>query len=372
MIRIRNLVKDYKVNGVSFGAVNGIDLDIPDGEFFTLLGPSGCGKSTLLRCISGLETPTEGEIEVDGTLVFSSTRSINIGPNKRKMGMVFQSYAIWPHMTVSQNVAFPLEVQKIGDRAERVRKALALVGLEKFTDRAAYRLSGGQQQRVALARAIVANPKTLLLDEPLSNLDAALRDQMRLELSKLHQNLRLTTVFVTHDQGEALSLSQSIAVMDAGKVVEVGSPETLYRQPQSLFSAEFLGASNIFRGDVLAPTTAGIPVKTGFGVVHVSDLGHTAAEEGGSVSLFIRPERIQVRRGAGGMAKNQFPGKVLSRGFLGHHVDLMVSLGDHAVLRCMSDSAEELAVGDRVTVSIRPEDVGVTKDSRRVKQTVAP
>jgi ABC-type Fe3+/spermidine/putrescine transport system ATPase subunit len=194
---------------------------------------------------------------------------------------------------------------------------------------------------------------------------------MRLELSRLHQRLRLTTVFVTHDQGEALSLSQSIAVMDAGKVIEVGSPELLYRQPRSLFSAEFLGASNIFKGDVLARTPSGIPVKTGFGVVHVSDADASATAAGGSVSVFIRPERIKVRRGSIAGLQNQFPGKVVSRGFLGHNVDLIVALDDQVVLRCLSDSSEDLAVGDLVTVSIRPEDVGVTKDSRRVKQTAA-
>ncbi len=362
MIRIRNLVKDYVVDGVSFGAVNGIDLDIPDGEFFTLLGPSGCGKSTLLRCISGLETPTEGEIEVDGRVVFSSAKRINVAPNKRGMGMVFQSYAIWPHMTVAGNVAFPLEVQKIGDRKAKVERALTLVGLDKFADRMSSRLSGGQQQRVALARAIIADPKTLLLDEPLSNLDAALREQMRHELARIHRALGVTTIFVTHDQDEALSLSQSIAVLDGGKVVEVASPENLYRRPRDLFSARFLGAANVFDGEGVAAPEGRVAIHTGFGTIYAS--GADAAT-GGRYRYFVRPEAVRVAPAAAAPRENEFPGTVVSRSYLGHRIDLVVALRDNTQLRCVSDGGSAFSIGDAVAVSIDPADLRAAHDGAR-------
>ena len=207
---------------------------MPEGKLFTLLGPSGCGKTTTLRSIAGLEKPTSGEIEVAGRVVYSSSRGIFVAPNKRNFGMVFQSYAIWPHMNVFQNVAFPLEVRKLpqeGDPRQGDARARRRSQLDQLVDRDATKLSGGQQQRLALARALVMEPQLLLLDEPLSNLDAKLRDRMRTELKRLQRELNLTTVYVTHDQSEALALSHEIAVMNDGCIVQIGTPRQIYEQP---------------------------------------------------------------------------------------------------------------------------------------------
>ena len=226
----------------------------PEGKLFTLLGPSGCGKTTTLRSIAGLEKPTAGEIEVGGRLVYSSAKGIFVAPNKRNFGMVFQSYAIWPHMNVFQNVAFPLEVRRLPKKEirERVMRVLHAVALDELVDRDATKLSGGQQQRLALARALVMEPQLLLLDEPLSNLDAKLRDRMRSELKRLQRDLSLTTVYVTHDQSEALALSHEIAVMNEGRVVQVGTPRQIYEQPADKFVADFVGTTNFIGGTVTA------------------------------------------------------------------------------------------------------------------------
>ena len=249
MIRVRDLAKRFHVGADHVRALDNVGFGVESHSFFTLLGPSGCGKSTILRCVAGLETPDGGEIDLGDDCVFSSSRDINVPPHRRHIGMVFQSYAIWPHMTVSQNVAFPLEVQKQPNVRPRTMAALEATGLAALADRYASRLSGGQQQRVAFARAIVSEPRVLLLDEPLSNLDAALREQMCAELRRLHERLRITTLFVTHDQGEALSMSDRIAVMRDGRFVEVGTPEELWTRPRTVFTAQFLGGANVYPGD---------------------------------------------------------------------------------------------------------------------------
>jgi len=243
MLTLSELRMDYPLGYGTVAALQGISLEVAAGEFFTLLGPSGCGKTTVLRSIAGLETPTGGAIRIAGDTVFSAEQGINVPPNRRDISMVFQSYAIWPHMTVGANVAFPLEGTRLS-RAERnaeVQRALDLVGLGGHAERPAPLLSGGQQQRVALARAFVKNAKLLLLDEPLSNLDAKLREQMRDELRDLQKRVGTTTVYVTHDQDEALAMSDRIAMMRDGRVVEIGSPEDLYLRPRKRFTAEFLG-----------------------------------------------------------------------------------------------------------------------------------
>lgn len=249
-IRIRNLTVAYGDNV----AVRDINVDVSDGELLVLLGPSGCGKTTTMRSVAGLETPQGGSIHIGDTCVFDAGRRVNHPPSQRNVGMVFQSYAIWPHKTVFDNVAFPLRVQRM-DRAQiraKSLEALELVGLQDLAHRGASRLSGGQMQRVALARSLVMSPQALLLDEPLSNLDAKLREKLRFEIKALLQELGITAIYVTHDQDEALALADRIAVMQQGVIEQIGDSVSIYRHPESLFVADFLGSSNQLKGTVSA------------------------------------------------------------------------------------------------------------------------
>lgn len=248
-VEVRGLVAGYgdKI------AVDGISFSVRAGEHLSLLGPSGCGKSTTLRCIAGLETPFEGEITIDSRIVFSSLKKINIPPEKRQLSMVFQSYAIWPHMTVFENVAYGLRAHKVGgaELKQRVAAALAMVGMAELVDRPATDLSGGQQQRIALARSFAVRPKAMLLDEPLSNLDARLRVRMREELKELQHQLRLSTIYVTHDQEEAMAISDRIIVMHGGRIEQIGVPLDIYDFPRTRFVADFIGAANILSGQAV-------------------------------------------------------------------------------------------------------------------------
>ena len=353
MIRIRGLHKKFPGNAAA--ALHDLSFDIAAGSFFTLFGPSGCGKSTLLRCLAGLETPDAGEIEIGGAVVFSARTGTFVPPNRRRIGMVFQSYAIWPHMTVLENVAFPLEVQGKPDPNGHARAALDSVGLGALAGRYASKLSGGQQQRVALARAIVADPAVLLLDEPLSNLDAALRDQMRAELQALHRRLGITAVYVTHDQTEALSMSDRIAVMREGRFVETGAPEELFAQPKSAFTAGLIGGANVIAG-----TAASVPggltrMDTPFGLL----LSTMAAS--GPVQVFVRPERIVLHETATG-ATNAIRCRVRERRFAGENTELDLAAADapdsHA-LRCRMATANAPAVGAEVWAAIDPADLRI-------------
>src|SRR6185312_12427087 len=255
MIEVKSLTKIY-ADGDNAGvkAVDGISFTVEEGRFYTLLGPSGCGKTTTLRCIAGLEKANGGEIVVAGKKVYAAGDHTFVPAYRRPIGMVFQSYAIWPHLTVFENVAFPLRVGKqrfsSADIRKKVGSALAQVELGDYEERMATQLSGGQQQRLALARALVREPQVLLLDEPLSNLDAKLRERMRVELRELQRRLRITTVYVTHDQIEALSMSNVIAVMSGGKIVQEGSPREIYLQPKTKFVANFIGSTNQMTGQV--------------------------------------------------------------------------------------------------------------------------
>src|SRR5215217_2583279 len=260
MLNVQNLVKTFSTSRAEkrqrVHAVDDVSLEVKDGELFTLLGPSGCGKTTTLRCIAGLEMPDAGEIAVGDRVLFSSARGVRVPANERGLGMVFQSYAIWPHMNVYKNVAFPLQVLPRRRRPakqevrERVERALAVVQLDHLAGRQATDLSGGQQQRLALARALVLEPPLLLLDEPLSNLDAKLREEMRFELKRLQRELGITGIYVTHDQVEALAMSSRVAVMRDGRIEQVDHPRAIYERPKSRFVADFIGTSNFIDGTV--------------------------------------------------------------------------------------------------------------------------
>ena len=263
MISIRALQKSFRAQQGRVDALRSIDLEVADGEFCVLLGPSGCGKTTTLRCVAGLERPDGGEIEIAGKLVNSASRRVYVPTERRELGMVFQSYAIWPHMNVFQNVAFPLtqgrtRYSKI-EVADRVEKALKRVQLDGLGERPATDLSGGQQQRVAMARAMVTEPKILLMDEPLSNLDARLREQMRVELRKITKSIGVTTLYVTHDQAEALSLGDRVCVMNAGEILQTAVPHEVYERPASLFVAQFVGEMNFVKGTVEAKDRVASP-----------------------------------------------------------------------------------------------------------------
>jgi iron(III) transport system ATP-binding protein len=298
MIKLTNLVKRYPGRSVAHNAVDGIDLEIPEGKLVTLLGPSGCGKTTTLRLIAGLERADSGVIEIGGQVVSDPKRHVFVGPNRRPIGIVFQSYAIWPHMTVLDNVMFPLKVTKPRPKRSEARakalEALDMVGLADFASRPAPALSGGQQQRVALARALVREPKVLLLDEPLSNLDRGLRGRMRDEIRAVQQRLGITTVFVTHDQDEALAVSDDVVVMNTGHIIERGLPQSIYTFPRNEFTARFLGVSNSLSGTVSSIQGKEATVAL---ASHVLVCPHSGqVDEGDAVSVFLRPESFRLSR----------------------------------------------------------------------------
>ncbi len=325
-------------------AVNDVSLEVQTGELFTLLGPSGCGKTTTLRSIAGLETPDSGTITVDDRVLFSAKgngkdRAVNTPANKRELGMVFQSYAIWPHMTVFDNVAFPLQVKPRRERPgkaeieQRVHRVLETMELLKYADRQATKLSGGQQQRLALARAIVIEPSLLLLDEPLSNLDAKLRESLRYELKRLQRELGITSIYVTHDQIEALALSSHVAVMREGEVVQLGKPREIYENPRSKFVAEFIGTSNFIHGTVVTSEAERYSVETTEGRLFLESSASMPA--GTEVVVSIRPECVGLHTERPGDVPNLWEGKVTTRAFLGDAVDHIVVVGKHEIrARC--------------------------------------
>lgn len=352
MLRLESLYKEFKSDGTEVRAVNQISFDVPEGKFFTLLGPSGCGKTTTLRCIAGLERPGAGRIFIDGELV--SGGDYFTPPDKRNIGMVFQSYAIWPHMDVFSNVAFPLRVGKTGyskkEIAEKTLHALHTVQLDGLEKRSATKLSGGQQQRLALARALVRQPKLLLLDEPLSNLDASLREDMRVELRQMQQRLGLTTIYVTHDQLEALALSDIIAVMHDGVIEQLGSPQEIYQKPTNRFIAGFIGNTNWLEGTVLDVEAGGkvVNVETSMGVV--SSLMTRACVCGDKVMLSIRPEAIQVDTVAP-QGVRYCEARVESVMFLGEYIDCYLRMGEQS-LRAKTHPQLQMQMGDLVYVQI--------------------
>ena len=301
-ISIESLSMEYGTPGSGHKALDDVSLEIRDNEFFTLLGPSGCGKTTTLRCIAGLEQPDLGSIRLGNSEFFDADKGTNVPLNERDIGMVFQSYAIWPHMSVFENVAFPLKVARDkqhsrDDIRRMVGEALDTVNLGGFGDRSPTQMSGGQQQRVALARAIVRKPRLLLLDEPLSNLDALLREDMRRELKRLQQQLGVTTVYVTHDQAEALEMSDSIAVLNHGALVQIGSAEDIYRRPRDAFVAGFMGSPNLLQGVGSQPVAseALARVTLADGVVLTARFPY-AVPAAHPVTVSVRPEVIVLRQ----------------------------------------------------------------------------
>ncbi len=361
MIALQELTKTYDTSGGDDHgpAVDDINLHVEPGEFFTLLGPSGCGKTTTLRMLAGLIEPDAGRIVVNGTCFYDREHHVDVPAHRRGLGMVFQSYAIWPHMTVAKNVAFPLTswFKRKGrlsksQIAERVDRALHMVQLESFAKRPATDLSGGQQQRLALARALVTEPQVLLLDEPLSNLDAKLRESMRFELKKLQRNLGLTTVYVTHDQTEALAMSNSIAVMNNGKVEQVGHPRDIYERPASHFVASFIGSSNFLEGTAAGPAPDGRwEVATSIGSVIAQS--RTELTAGEKVTVSIRPEHVRMRPVASG-ERSGFHGKIEARAFEGDSVQHQVFVDD-VQLSVQCNPSVTFAKDDEVVIEFPPE-----------------
>jgi iron(III) transport system ATP-binding protein len=359
VLSVKSLHTEYAgSDGHTVKAAQDVSFDVPDGALFTLLGPSGCGKTTTLRSIAGLERPQRGEIELGGRIVFSSPRGIFVAPNKRNFGMVFQSYAIWPHMNVFKNVAFPLEVRRprLSRREieQKVMRVLSVVQLAELADRDATKLSGGQQQRLALARALVMEPQLLLLDEPLSNLDAKLREKMRFELKRMQRDLGLTTIYVTHDQSEALALSHEIAVMNEGRIVQIGSPRDIYERPRNKLVADFVGNTNFIDGKILSAATGNgrYRVATPIGELNVQCVETLA--QGAPVVVSVRPEDVELSESAavGEEDDNLYRGVVDAKVFLGDYLDFQVKVGEAVLLARVHPSLRTPA-GDPIHVRMR-------------------
>jgi iron(III) transport system ATP-binding protein len=353
---VDDLHKLFVSKGETVAAVDGVSFEVPTGSFFTLLGSSGCGKTTTLRCVAGLEQPTAGNIVLGGETVYQAGRRRNVPTSRRDIGMVFQSYAIWPHMSVFKNVAFPLRVERHPPpRAEikkRVEEALAAVQLDGLESRMATQLSGGQQQRLAFARALVRRPKVLLLDEPLSNLDAKLRGQMRAEMRALQRRIGITTLYVTHDQMEALSMSNRIAVMSHGKIVQEGPPRAIYHQPTTRFVADFIGTTNFLEAEVLGPSALDtMRLRTAAGDLDARC--PAGVRPGEAVSISVRPENIRVSAEQLS-GRNVLEGVLEQQYFLGEFLDCRVRVGS-AVLLCRVHPTVRFHRGDPVWVEVPAE-----------------
>jgi spermidine/putrescine transport system ATP-binding protein len=326
-------------------AIDALSFDVRPGEFLTLLGPSGCGKTTILRLIAGLEAPDSGEIRIDGR------RVDNMPPNRRDVNTVFQSYALFPHMSVFQNVAFGLKMKRVPAEAldQRVRATLQMVQLEGLAERRIHQLSGGQQQRVAVARAIVNRPRVLLLDEPFSALDARLRKQMQLEMKRLHRRLGITFIFVTHDQNEAISMSDRIAVMDHGRIEQVGTPQQIYEEPENLFVARFVGEINVFDGEVLQVADGALEGRVEGVVLKLP--GRRGLKPGDRVKVLLRPEDLVVTKEAEGCDQPHLKGRVEELIYKGTTVDLIIRLGDGKPV-----FATEFFNEDAASISYQPDE----------------
>jgi iron(III) transport system ATP-binding protein len=363
MVRLEHITKRYP--GALIPAVADLSLDVQEGEIFTLLGPSGCGKTTTLRIVAGLEVPDEGAIYFRDRPIVVMSQRLFVPPERRNVGMVFQSYAIWPHMTVAENVSYPLRLRHLSGKEiqERVTRALGLVGLAGLEHRPAPFLSGGQQQRVALARALVYEPSLLLLDEPFSNLDTKLREHMRVEVKLLQARLKVTVLFVTHDQVEALSLSNRVAVMDLGRVQQVGSPRDLYEQPANTFVRDFLGKTVLLRGEVQASNQAGQVAVAVNGAPECVVFGRCYAPEGvspgTSVFLAMRPEDADLSGSDGRPAAGTVQGTVEAALFVGERTEYRINVHDQGSILVYGNRREVYGEGQEVRLQIHPESVSV-------------
>jgi iron(III) transport system ATP-binding protein len=359
-MRLEGLCKTYP--GSAQPAVKDLSLNVYDGEIVTLLGPSGCGKTTTLRMAAGLEIPDLGDIFFGDTAVVMTSRRLCLPPDKRNVGMVFQSYAIWPHMTVAENVAFPLKARKFPRReiGERVRRALELVGMAGFEDRPGPLLSGGQQQRVAFARALVTEPRVLLLDEPFSNLDAKLREQMRIRVKLLQRQLNIALLFVTHDQIEALSLSNRIALMNFGVVQQQGDPRLLYEQPVNEFVRDFVGRTLLFKGTVQSSNPSGLLAIALVGAPDCSLFGRTYDPEsiktGSSVYIGVRPEDVEIQPAGGSkVPSGMIAGTAQAALFVGERIEYQVQVEGQGEILIYGERHNPIAEGSRVWLKLRPD-----------------
>jgi iron(III) transport system ATP-binding protein len=352
-LTLENITKVFpsRANIGEVVAVQDVNLGIRKGELVTLLGPSGCGKTTTLRMIAGFEFPSSGRIILDGLEINA------LPPHQRDMSMVFQSYALFPHLTVFENIAYGLNVQRLNRKtiAERVGRALDLVHLEGYGDRAPGQLSGGQQQRVALARALVMEPKVLLMDEPLSNLDAKLREEMRTEIRRIQKALNITSVYVTHDQIEAMTLSDRIVVMNEGVIEQIGSPVEVYRFPNSRFVANFIGRANFIEGLVLAQHNSTLTVRSLGQAIRLSNIKREF-REGESVTLIVRPEMVQIKK-TGGV----YPGIVSQAVYLGDMIEYAVQVSGITILGTETDPhvTELFPEGENVTLDFAEDTIQV-------------
>lgn len=358
MLCVEGLNKAFVTREGKVDAVRDVSFEVRTGEFFALLGSSGCGKTTTLRCIAGLEIPDSGEIWINEKPVFSSKKGLVVPVHEREIGMVFQSYAVWPHMSVMQNVGYPLTHGRHrltkSETAQRVNEILQLVQMGELGKRPASLLSGGQQQRVAVARALVARPELLLFDEPLSNLDAKLRVEMRHELRDLFERLKLTALYVTHDQEEALVLSHRIAVMHGGQIVQVGAPMEIYKEPANLFVAGFVGTTNVIQGRVLSnePNYSG-RVETSLGPLRCPL--PLSIKVGQPVSIMFRPEAVMLYTEQGEARDNIVPGTVKSSVFTGNRVGYEIDSGEFHIRAETSPYVTELKRGQHVWVELPAE-----------------
>ncbi len=365
MIEVTNLVKEFPVKGGVKLAVNDVSFTLAEGEFFTLLGPSGCGKTTILRMIAGLEKPTSGVISIAGRRVYEN--KVLVPANKRELGMVFQSYAVWPHMTVEDNVAFPLNVssEKISktEIKKRVDEALELVDLGGLGDRMSTQLSGGQQQRLSVARALVRRPKVLLLDEPLSNLDAKLREKMRTELRVIQQQIGITTIFVTHDQIEALSMSDRIAVIEDGAIAMIGEPDAVYHDPVSSFVAHFIGGANMFHGVVESIDEGGSAwIKTDLGRILGRGLPGLEAGQKAVAAIHLEDVELTTKPASELDRNNILEGTITLSLFNGPSINYIVDIGGTEI-EAQAGGHEAMPKGTAVRIIFPKREIRILPDA---------
>ncbi|MDI2036254.1 ABC transporter ATP-binding protein [Paenarthrobacter nitroguajacolicus] len=362
-ITINELRKSYSKpkHGEQAYAVDGISFEVPKGQFVTLLGPSGCGKTTTLRCIAGLEQPDEGQIIMAGQTVFDGANKTQIRPEDRPIAMVPQSYGIWPHMTVLDNAAFPLRHGRHRKGQQNIKQRtldmLDQVGLAPYADRWSTQLSGGQQQRLALARALLSEPEVLLLDEPLSNLDAKLRAKLRLELRAFQEQFGVTSVYVTHDQAEALALSDLVVVMNQGRIEQIDRPERLYQQPKSAFVADFIGSANLIPVHQTSTVSDGLVAQTDIGTFLCAGEGQATGASGQGGNVCIRPENVEVSATTvsrhNGAQHNEMQGRVIGAEFLGDRLELVIDV-EGTKLTASTPAVLAVRPGDDVSIRVSP------------------